>query len=400
MKFPSLRKIRIYTNQRLSRIYAAINPRRMIINYEEYCGDIKGKALVSYLIDPLIPPPSLRNRTQFSNRGLAQYIPRALNELGYSVDIVNYDTKDPKIKHSYDLFLGHGGINFEAICRQIDGDPIKIYFSTGIYWREFNLRESERLMNFTGRTGFLVAPDRSIDYSEEYANQNADGIICLGNQNVVQSYFKFPKVYGINNGIFPPKEKYEIINKDFETGRKNFLFFAGPGNIHKGLDLLLETFLHTDLHLHICQIIAPEFMRIFENELTQSENIHLHQYVPMRSKEFFDLTNKCNWVISASCAEGQPGAVLECMAYGLIPILSDANNIDLEDFGVILPVGSIEVMKNVVTACSKMDIQECKSRSIQTVNSIQKKFLAEHFLLNFKEAVSEIIYSSGKRSRG
>ena len=94
--------------------------KRVIRDYDEYgSGKPARKALLSYLVLPLLPPLRLRDRVKFSNRGIAQEIPRVLNELGYSVDIVNYDNRDWLPDRPYDLLIGHGGINFESISRRL-----------------------------------------------------------------------------------------------------------------------------------------------------------------------------------------------------------------------------------------------------------------------------------------
>jgi len=364
---------------------------KMIKDYREFCVlSPQHRALVSYLVAPLSIQAKKRDRVIFSNFGIAQYIPRALNELDYRVDIINYDQLNWRLTSKYDLFIGHGGINYEHISINLSESTTQIYFSTGIYWREFNYREAERILNLTRRSGYLIQPDRSIRYSEEYANQVADGIICLGNENAVKSYDKFSKVIGINNAVFPVSWNKKN-DEDYKTGRKDFLFFSGGGNLHKGLDLLIEAFAGSPLHLHICQEVSQPFYKIYKNELTNLPNIHVYGSIPMRSTLFHQLVQKCNWVISATCAEGQPGAVLECMGYGLIPILTEAANINLDDFGVLIPGPDIKEIRSIVSTCSEMSVSECKRRSEKVRKVIAKDYSPEIFLFNFKKAVQEIV---------
>jgi len=61
-------------------------PPARIFGFKEFCmAPPTRKSLVSYLVSPLLPIPAKRDRIVFSNLGIAQYIPRGLNELG-SVD--------------------------------------------------------------------------------------------------------------------------------------------------------------------------------------------------------------------------------------------------------------------------------------------------------------------------
>ncbi|MHB8778313.1 MAG: glycosyltransferase family protein [Anaerolineales bacterium] len=366
-------------------------PPAQIFGFKEFCAaPPTQRALVSYLVSPLLPVPAKRDQIVFSNLGIAQYIPHALNELGFEVDIVSWDDMEWLPSQRYDLYIGHGGINFEHISRALPDKTVQIYFSTGIYWKEFNIREARRIYELALRKGYLLPPDRVISNSEEYANQAADGIICLGNQNAVQSYSQFPLTAGINNAVYP-LDWHGFADKDFEKGRNHFLFFSGGGSLHKGLDLLLEAFVGTSLHLHICQIIDPAFAEIYKDELTQHSNIHVYGHIRMRSAEFEQLVSLCNWTILATACEGQPGAILECMAYGLIPILTAGANIDFEDFGILLPDNGVDEIRTIVLDASQMTEEECRYRAQRTSSVIREEYSPEQFTQRFKETVQNII---------
>lgn len=385
--------------KRFLRTLLGIKEHRQLVvqGYREFCNEYCAKkALLAYLVYPILPPPTKRDAITFSNLGIAQYIPRALNELGYEVDIVSWDDTKWVPEKKYDLFIGHGGINFEHISRRLLPQTVRIYFSTGIYWREFNVREAKRIYDLSVRRGYLLSPDRSIRFSEESASQVADGIICLGNNNAVRSYSKFPLVLGMNNAVYPVQWD-GLRQKDFDRGRDHFLFFSGGGNLHKGLDLLLEAFTGTGLHLHICQVIDPLFAEIYHDELTNHPNIHLYGHISMRSEEFERLAFLCNWAISATACEGQPGAILECMAYGLIPILPESANIDLEDFGVPLADENLDTIRSVILSVSKMDVEECKKRARGSAIVVSNRYLPEQFNDNFKKAVIQILEKTPPR---
>ena len=363
----------------------------ILLGYDEYCqAENSKRALVSYLVRPLLLYNRLRTRTMFSNNGIARCIPQALNELGYVVDIISYDNIKWQPSKEYDLFIGHGGINFESISRKLLNKTVQIYFSTGIYWKEFNRREARRIYDLAVRRGHILMPDRVIQNSEEFANRVADGIICLGNQEAVRTYQQFPCVVGINNASYPVKWP-EPNTKDYKEGRKHFLFFSGGGNVHKGLDLLLEAFAGTNLHLHICQKIDSHFAMVYHHELMNCPNIHSYGFIPMRSAQYKTLVELCNWTIIASCAEGQPGATIECMAHGLIPILPVSANINIEEFGFQFLDLSIDAIRSLICQVSELPVDVCKKRSslARTISSIE--YTPERFILNFKSAIQEIV---------
>ena len=376
------------------------NTRQVILNFNEFLQNPglnnvvnpEKMALVSYLVEPLLPSQGKRDTSTFSNAGIAQYIPRALNELGYTVDIINYDNKRFVPNKKYDLFIGHGGINFETIVKKLDDACITIYFSTGTYWKEWNRVEKERLDALQKRRGVTLPADRQIEQDEEYANVNSDGIICLGNDHAKKTYDKYSHVINVNNAVY--SDTYIPSNKNFNTSRNNFLFFNGRGNVHKGLDLLLEAFTtQTEQHLYVRQNIESDFFKAYEKELTEYSNIHIVPYLEKPSKEFFSLMDTCNFVISPTCAEGQPGSIIECMAHGLIPILSKEANIDTKDFGITLTENSVNEIIQTIKIVSEKPTEWHKSMSNLTINEIQNNYLPEHFLKNMNTAIHEIVKS-------
>ncbi|MFC1496872.1 methyltransferase [Verrucomicrobiota bacterium] len=348
------------------------------------------RALLSYITDPFRLSPDDPINVQFSNTGIARSIVNVLNELGYSVDVIQYtDTKFVPRK-GYDLFIGNGGYNFEGIARNLSVDTIKIYFSTGIYWKDFNRKEAERFRQLEERRGVRLPHDRWINHSEEHANRSADAIICLGNKHARESYSQFPSVLNLNNAAYPD-DHYDQIKKNFSAARSNFLFFSGSGNIHKGLDILLEAFVQMDTHLYICQGMSPGFYKLYRRELNDYPNIHLVGLVPARSSQFYELADKCAFVIQPFCAEGQPGSAVECMHQGLIPVVSQETNIDTNDYGITLNTCSIEGIVEAVKDLSQRPPEWCEEMAQRTRKAAIAKFSADVFSLNMKNAIRHVI---------
>lgn len=357
--------------------------RRRIYNFTESChGPATRRALVSYLVRPLLAPPAFRDRVMFSNRGIAQEIVHALNALGYAVDIVNFDNSSWVPSLPYDLFVGHGGHQFLSHSRTTRGP--KLYFSTGSYWRIANSREADRLHQLTARTGHLLPPDRVVSEDEEAANRAADAIICLGNQAAASTYATFPRVAHINNAVY--SLPYSVI-KSHATSRNSFLFFAGRGNVHKGLDLLLESFHRLDATLHVCQHLEADFLSAYQPLLATMNNVHMHGFVEMRSKHFREVAQACSWVILPTCSEGQPGSVLECMSHGLIPVLPDTAHIDLGDFGIRIADCSVEGIGSAVADCLSLSQEECTRRTSSIAQTIAVDYSPATFRSSFAAAV-------------
>ncbi len=363
------------------------------------------RALVSYITAPFKLSAHDPRNIQFSNIGIVRNIARALNELGYAVDVVEWSDSSFVPRRKYDVFVGHCGCNFETIAQALPSDTTKIYFSTGLYWREWNRLEEVRLDELQQRRGVRLAPDRKIEYSEESANRMANGIICLGNHAAKESYRQFPLVINLNNAAYHDARYDTAVKdfKDFAAGRKNFLFFSGPGNVHKGLDLLLEAFGHealreADVHLYICQSIAADFHQVYEEELTFLPRVHVIGPVAMRSRRFYELADRCDYVVHPTCAEGQPGSVIECMHQGLIPILSRQANMDTRDFGVTLDECSIAEIVAAIRQAAERPVEQCEELSRKARAATLQDYSEAAFLKNMKAAISTIESMSAGKS--
>lgn len=360
--------------------------RRVVHGHRGVLGGGRSRALLSYLVVPLVFPFRRVGLSQFSNRGMARELPRALNELGLRVDIVDFRNQTWVPTRPYDLFIGHGGFNF-ARLRQAAGPSVpSICFATGIYWRDFNSNVTHRSHELAVRRGYFLAPERFCDSSEEEACQAADLIVCLGNATAAQTYARFGTVQALDNATYPVD--WEVLRgKDHAESRRHFLFFSGPGNLHKGLDRLLESFAASGLHLYVCQDIEPRFAQLYRHELSQTNTIQSCGVIPARSRQFMELVRKCAWVILPTCAEGQPGSVIECMAHGLIPILPAAANIDLDGFGLLLPDCEPETISRVTEQAANMGVCEVQARSEGSQRAAATRYSVERFREAFKAAV-------------
>jgi glycosyltransferase involved in cell wall biosynthesis len=318
---------------------------------------------------------------------------KVLTQMDYVVDVIDFNCKDFKSDKVYDLFIGHAGVNWEQLSRNVVGDAIKIYFSTGTYWKEHNRREAQRFDNFERRRGARLPFDRWIKVSEEFACHDADGIICLGNKNVTKSYAAFPVCFNLNNGVHSD-DRYDRTKKDFESGRRHLLYFGSAGNIHKGLDLLVEAFMQLDAHLWCTGKVDSAFYRVYSDELARHPNIHFvndNKSVDLRSSLFYELMDRCNCVILPSCAEGSPGGVIECMNQGLIPIVSRGANVDVGDFGIMLETDSVDRIVHVVRDVMAKPAQWHRQRSIATRQTVLRDFSEEVFCRNLQRAIEGVV---------
>lgn len=347
------------------------------------------RALLSYITHPFSISRDDPGFLRHINIWRAWELVRILNELGYVVDVVDYRDVSFVPCRSYDLFIGHGGINFEKIAQRLSDSTRKIYLSTGCYWKFWNERELARLAALRERRGLNLAPDRLIKNSEDAALLAADGVIGIGNDFTRRTYASFSPVIMTNNTALCD-HYYESHVKDFEKGRQHFLYFAGGGSVHKGLDLLLEAFVGLEQHLWICCTIEEPFVETYSDALHNRSNIHLVGWTQPRSAKFYELMNTCNYVILPSCSEGQPHSVVECMNQGLVPVVTRACGLDVDGYGMLLDPCTIQEIARVVSVLSSYPAARCREMSLRARNAAVTDFSESAFRREMTKAIRQM----------
>ena len=225
-----------------------------------------------------------------------------------------------------------------------------------------------------------------------------DSIIVFGNEIAQQSFQKYFRriVYRVLASYYNFLDPFVIVDiKDFKTARKNFLWFGNSGFIHKGLDLLLETFPKLpELHLHICGPIEKElkFKSSYYKELYELPNIHTYGFVNIKSKLFEDLLIKCAFTIYPSCSEGGSPSVLNVMGNGgLIPIVSSEADIEIKDFGISIGEISHEGVKEAILRAESLTGKEIAERSIKCAQDTIVEHSIERFSTSIYETFKRII---------
>jgi glycosyltransferase involved in cell wall biosynthesis len=316
----------------------------------------------------------------------ARAIVKDLNALGYIVDIVDYRDQWFVPRNTYNLFIGHGGINFDKISTKLPARTQRLYFSSGCYWKYHNAQELARFDDLAKRKGTRLPLDRFNYYSEENALLASQGIIGFGNQFTCQTYAKFDNVHLFNQMVLPDNH-YENSFKDFETGSSHFLYFAGGGCVHKGLDLLLEAFTGLEQHLWISAIVEDGFGKLYKNELFNQPNIHPIGWTQLYSEPFYEIMEHCNFIILPSCSEGMAGSVVEGMNQGLIPIVSRASGLDVDSFGTYLETCTISEIRYTIQLLSALSPNECTKRSKIARQVACEDFSENAFLRNFTSSI-------------
>jgi len=252
---------------------------------------------------------------------------RELIDRGFVVDCI-YDRGGYLVENAadYDFILDEWN-NMERWAAQ-NPKARKCFHGTTCHWLYWNRAELQRLDWLMRRRGVVLAPERQLPPMLGLAS--ADVVTYYGNDFALQHYGpvrpKLRKVW-----VCPSLDSREFPTKDWDQAKRRFLYFGSASWLHRGLDLVLEAFLQTDLELFIC---GPDnrFLEIYGNELKHHPNIHNIGFVTPGSPEFLDLVNKCSAVVYASAAEGCSTSIVQCMRFGLIPIVTEATGLSVHDY--------------------------------------------------------------------
>jgi hypothetical protein len=352
----------------------------------------------------MFPPDIwLTARSQYPNiklynqNGFIFSLVRALNQCGFIVDLVDAQSDhQPDVK--YDLFIGHGGHCMRFLDSQAPELPVYQYIS-GLHWKAFVTESDERYERFFARKGLPkpVSHRRSItEYIEGlvHLDRRTDVMFTINCPRMVAAYgayaskFHFTGLGAYLDELFivPPEQK------DFDVGRKNFIYVGGTGgNIQKGLDLLIEAFQQTpDLNLYIYCKVEEEILQHCHIELA-APNIHyiFHwKYRPFHMR-LRKLLMRTNFTLHAPISSGLGTAFTASMGTGLIPV----GYVDLQDAengAVLTNSWQVDSLVECIRRASSMPTEWCRAAS-----GLAREYYAKHcdpaqVERNFKEMFESV----------
>ncbi|MBP6858732.1 MAG: glycosyltransferase [Candidatus Pacebacteria bacterium] len=347
---------------------------------------IRGRALISYITSPFLQA-TISNR--HTNSWECREIASILLEMGYDVDIINWDNQTFIPRKNYAVYLDIYS-NLERLAPYLTGAK-KIFHITGAHWKFMNQAEQTRLLDLERRRGVTLKPNRSVKpgLNIEYADYCAS----LGN-DFTSSTYAFANKPIVRIPISTTHTYTSPENKDFDRIRKNYIWLGGSGMIHKGLDLVLETFTALpDYHLTIIGPVEKEsdFVEAYRKELYETSNIKLAGWLDLGSEEFDKIRNESLGIIYPSCSEGGGGSVITAMHAGLIPIVSRESSVDTHDFGITLPDSSIESIKKNIENMSSLPVSILQEKALQTWKHARSTHTREEFSKAYRVFLKNIL---------
>lgn len=315
------------------------------------------------------------------------------------MDIIDYECSSIRSDRKYDLFMGEMG-NIDMLQEGLLNDDCVRIAGLSRTDNSFNNRkELERLRQMAVRRGEKVPEERVVDVEARNSIGWFNAAFLIGNEFTWQTYRAVnafvPPVYYIPNGGL----LFDLIEDGRRSARK-FLFFASSGQVHKGLDLLLEVFSTAcrDCELFVCSLFQREqdFCRVYERELFHTPNIHAIGFVDVQGEQFLDIAGQCGYVIIPSCAEAKVGSAIYPMSVGCVPILSRECGFD-EDEAILLENCSLECLEATVHEYAAKDDEWLRQKSAYYHNIVEERYSRQAFTEKFTSALMEVL-NCGRKS--
>ena len=341
--------------------------------------------LVCYITNPFINGIKDNHQNSWQVIELAKVISR----YGYNVDVIDYNYNKSNFNKKYDLLIDLHPRDNAVYNQFLKVNCIKIAYLTGSNTSFSNEVEKKRIREVYDRRKVNLLPRRQAPLiSKRIESYNA--AFFIGNKYNLKTYaeFKMPPVYFIKN------TGYEFNFSNEKRNAKNFMFLGSVGQVHKGLDLLLEIFAYRckDCDLYVCSGFKNEtdFCEVYKNELYHTSNIHSVGFVDIKGEAFKELAEKCAYMIMPSCSEANAGSVLTAMSAGIVPIVS--RECGFEDDEVIhLQNCSMECIEEAIKHYSQKDLTWIKNMSKKSIDIVNKRYSEKDFIESVKNALNKVL---------
>jgi glycosyltransferase involved in cell wall biosynthesis len=324
------------------------------------------------------------------NQWQARELARIVGEFGYNVDVINFD-ENIRLSKIYDLVIDmHPGLN-KSYKNNMHAHCCKIAYITGSNPSFSNAAESQRLEELFLRRGVRLKPRRNTKPFVRDELETFDAMLFIGNSYNLQTYEEFNikrKFLVSNTGVDFPEHKGKVQNPP-----RGFLFLGGTGQVHKGLDLLLEVFSRNkQLILFICSSFKEErdFSKLYHEELFQNENIHPVGFLNIDDNRFQEICSQCCYVVLPSCSEGMAGSVLMGMSLGLIPIVSRECGFPEEDVHIFKEC-SIDCITETLLEFAGKSEEWIKKESLKASRIVAERYSSGNYSTSVRSALSQVI---------
>lgn len=350
----------------------------------------RGRAVLSYIIDPVLGNGANveHSHTHFWE---SRQIAVTLAELGMTVDCVHWTNDEYLPEGEVDLLIDVR-TNLERWAPHHPHARKVAHLDTCHYLFN-NDAQMERHRRLAERRGVDLQPVKLMPKTQ--AIETCDLATYLGN-GMTQASYGFAGKPMTRIPVSVPQQ-YPWQEKNWELARRRFMWFGSGGLVHKGLDLVLETFAESpDLELLVCGPIDRErdFERHYQKELYGTSNIRTLGWLDVTSPGFLQQLRGVGGLVYPSCAEGGGASALTCMHAGIVPLLTPEASVDMEDDrGVLLSDISTSGLKTAVEVFSQRSPEDLEAISRNAWTWSREHHTREVFATRFRAFATELVAS-------
>ncbi len=314
------------------------------------------------------------------------------NEMGYNVYVQQFLSKGKIPQKKFDIVFGHEP-NFVRAALQ-NPQSIKIHYVPGAYIDHRN-NQIRKMTDYVNRTYHSNIPYRRL---LEYENSNhdskaaydlADKILMIGSKYTIET---FPERLRSKIITIHQSTQFSRIASDIQYSPCNEFFFMGSGgNLLKGISLLVEYFSkHQEYTINIVGPIESDVREALGGIITC--NIKLHGYVDVNSDKMMEIMERCNFIIYPSGSEGMPGAVLNSMKNGLIPIVTRWAAFDeVEEYGYVLEDWTTDAIGKGIDWSNSLSKDKIKDLKEKCSQYIVKTYSIDRYKQEFRDFFVQVL---------
>ncbi len=348
-------------------------------------------ALLSYLPDAVSMKDSDPRMKSHSNWWECREIARILCDLGYNVEAMSARDTTTLPSRKYDLIVDQAR-NIQRLAPYQKPSTKYVLLLTGSHYSWSIEAERRRVMAFEKTHGVRYAlrygsmPTALLDKSLEIA----DIAMSIGNATTLSTYPEWARKKCVQ---IPVTSSFCPFHKTYRSLNRSFLFFSGPCNVLKGLDLALDAFLrHPEWTLHVVgrQLSERDFMAAY-SDIGKAGNIRFHGFMAPDSEAFGRLIDECDAFLAPTCTEGASTSAILLCAAGMFPIASDRVGIDFPDgCGISIQTLDVESMENAVRKFLDTSLETIADAAEASRNAVSSQFNRENFTAAVKTVLASL----------
>lgn len=351
------------------------------------------KIFISYLSEPFYKINDICYLNAHQNRRETLVMARVFEEMNYSFKFVRLDKPLLNIGR-YDIIFGVEP-NFINACNH-NPTSIKIYYATGAYYEHQNNMIRLRTDTFNRNKSVQISYSRLV--MPHNSCEIADFIIQIGSDVTINTY---PEKY--RNKIIKIRQSCHdfTLDTDYLSRKKkstsfvDFVWMGSKGSILKGLDIVVDFFLeHATYNLHIIGEIDSDVRSYYDEKIQNASNIRYYGFLDLDSDLFMSIAMTSIAVLMPSASEGCPGAVINLMKLGCIPIVSKYAAVDdIEDLGYLIEDFSVDALEKSINKLFDLSVDAALKKIEDNYMFANSNYNLDIFRNDFRNAFLKITNS-------